>query len=186
MRLRLYLDEDAMDQALVRALRARGDDVMTAQKAGMIERSDTDQLFDEVAGPFAPDAPAPSFRSWRETHATAPPGSRRIVEAWRSRMGHLDRSIGKSGASPREAPFVHEVPGPCGGYPVIRNTRIPVRIIGELYRQGASVEQLAGLYSHMTRAQIQGTLDFYAAHPARVDEDIERHRQAYVETTSRP
>jgi hypothetical protein len=42
--LRLYLDEDSMDQALVGALRARGVDVVTAQEAGMNERSDADHL----------------------------------------------------------------------------------------------------------------------------------------------
>ena len=40
--LPLYLDEDSMDQALVRALRARGVDVLTALEAGMIERDDPD------------------------------------------------------------------------------------------------------------------------------------------------
>lgn len=42
--LRLYMDEDSMDQALVRALRARGVDVLTAQDAGMIEQSDSAHL----------------------------------------------------------------------------------------------------------------------------------------------
>ena len=42
--LRLYMDEDSMDHALVRALRARGVDVMTALEAGMIERRDADHL----------------------------------------------------------------------------------------------------------------------------------------------
>jgi hypothetical protein len=42
--LPLYMDEDSMDQALVRALRARGADVLTALDAGMIERSDADHL----------------------------------------------------------------------------------------------------------------------------------------------
>ena len=40
MRIRLYLDEDTMDKALVSALRARGVDVLTAQEATMIERPD--------------------------------------------------------------------------------------------------------------------------------------------------
>ncbi|HEV7396820.1 MAG TPA: hypothetical protein VGN86_09955 [Pyrinomonadaceae bacterium] len=35
MRIRLYLDEDAMDSDLVRALRLRGVDVMTALDAGL-------------------------------------------------------------------------------------------------------------------------------------------------------
>jgi len=42
--VRLYLDEDAMDNDLIRALRARGVDLLTAQEAGMIEREDDEQL----------------------------------------------------------------------------------------------------------------------------------------------
>src|SRR4051812_5720825 len=42
--LPLYMDEDSMEQALVRGLQARGTDVLTALDAGMIERSDADHL----------------------------------------------------------------------------------------------------------------------------------------------
>jgi hypothetical protein len=39
-RIRLYFDEDAMQQALVVALRARRVEVLTASESGMIHRSD--------------------------------------------------------------------------------------------------------------------------------------------------
>jgi hypothetical protein len=42
--LRLYMDEDSMEEALVRALRTRGIDVKTALEAGMIEQTDADHL----------------------------------------------------------------------------------------------------------------------------------------------
>jgi hypothetical protein len=42
--IRLYLDEDSSDRALVSALRARGVDVLTAYEAAMIERQDEDHL----------------------------------------------------------------------------------------------------------------------------------------------
>jgi len=42
--IRLYIDEDAMDQDLVRALRVRGMDVITALDANMTERSDEEHL----------------------------------------------------------------------------------------------------------------------------------------------
>lgn len=42
--VRLYLDEDSMDRALVRALRARGVDVISAFDVGMIERDDAEHL----------------------------------------------------------------------------------------------------------------------------------------------
>jgi len=43
-RLRLYVDEDAMDGDLVRGLRSRGMDVVTAADAGMIRRKDEEHL----------------------------------------------------------------------------------------------------------------------------------------------
>ena len=42
--VRLYLDEDAMHQGLVMALRARRVDVMSASEARMINRSDEEHL----------------------------------------------------------------------------------------------------------------------------------------------
>ena len=44
MTIRLYLEEDSMRHALVRALRARGIDVTTALDAGMIGRTDEEHL----------------------------------------------------------------------------------------------------------------------------------------------
>ena len=44
MNIRIYIDEDAMDKDLVRALRARGIDVITALEAGMIECPDSNHL----------------------------------------------------------------------------------------------------------------------------------------------
>lgn len=43
-RVRLYFDEDAMQQALVVALRARRIEVLTASESGMIHRSDEHHL----------------------------------------------------------------------------------------------------------------------------------------------
>jgi hypothetical protein len=42
--LRLYFDEDSMDQALIRALQVRGMDVESALSALMLHRSDAQQL----------------------------------------------------------------------------------------------------------------------------------------------
>jgi len=44
MVIRLYMDEDSMDRALLRALRARGVDVTTAIEERMIERDDAEHL----------------------------------------------------------------------------------------------------------------------------------------------
>ena len=44
MKIRLYLDEDAMDGDLVHALRMRGVDVQTALEASLIKHPDNEQL----------------------------------------------------------------------------------------------------------------------------------------------
>lgn len=44
MTIRLYMDEDAMDDDVVQALRLRGVDVETAREAGMISASDDEHL----------------------------------------------------------------------------------------------------------------------------------------------
>lgn len=44
MSIRLYFDEDTMRHSLVRALRSRGVDVITALDANMIERPDAEHL----------------------------------------------------------------------------------------------------------------------------------------------
>jgi hypothetical protein len=43
-RIRLYVDEDAMDGDVVRGLRSRGIDVITATEAEMIRRADDEHL----------------------------------------------------------------------------------------------------------------------------------------------
>ena len=43
-RIKIYIDEDAMDSDLVAALRSRGVTVITAIDAGLVEKSDDEQL----------------------------------------------------------------------------------------------------------------------------------------------
>ena len=44
MKIRLYLDEDAMAEGLVQALQLRGVDVTTANQEGMVNRADDEHL----------------------------------------------------------------------------------------------------------------------------------------------
>jgi uncharacterized protein (DUF433 family) len=91
-------------------------------------------------------------------------------------MSHTNRAV--NGAVTPDDRYVAEYPGVCGGYPVIRETRIPVRLVVQFSREGATVTELAEIWPTVTAEQIQGALDYYARHPRRIDEDIERHVQA--------
>ena len=43
-KIRLYIDEDAMDEDFVQALRSRNVDVLTVADVGMLYKSDPEQL----------------------------------------------------------------------------------------------------------------------------------------------
>lgn len=74
---------------------------------------------------------------------------------------------------------IKETPGVCGGYPCIDDMRFPVRLIVEFTRAGVSIDTLLEDYPQLTREQIEGALEYYREHPARVDEDIERNARAW-------
>ncbi|HEY7060888.1 MAG TPA: DUF433 domain-containing protein [Chloroflexota bacterium] len=82
--------------------------------------------------------------------------------------------------------LVDETPGIGGGYPQVRGTRIPVWVLVGYYRDLGSVARVHELYSYLDRAQIQDALDYYAACPARVDEDRERNARTLAELQGRP
>lgn len=80
---------------------------------------------------------------------------------------------------------IKETPGVCGGYHCIGDTRIPVRLIVELFRMTGDFERTAAMYPQLSREQVQGALDYYHEHPARVDEDIERNARTLAELQAR-
>ena len=73
---------------------------------------------------------------------------------------------------------VSETPGVCGGFPVVTGTRIPVRIVVAAWRELSDFAAIRVMYPQLSEQQIQAVLDYYAAHPARVDEDFARHAAA--------
>lgn len=78
-------------------------------------------------------------------------------------------------------PLVRETPGVCGGYPCIGDTRIPVRMIVELFHDTRNVEHVAAMFPQLTMRQIEDALAYYREFPQRVDEDIERNARTLAE-----
>lgn len=72
------------------------------------------------------------------------------------------------------------VPGVQGGYPVIAGTRTPVRAIIELYRDihPGDLDAVKESLPHLSDADIDAAYAYYRKHPAIIDEDIQRHREA--------
>ncbi len=82
-------------------------------------------------------------------------------------------------------PVIKETPGVCGGYPCIDDTRIPVRLIVEFFRDTHNLEHVVAMFPQLTREQVEAALAYYHEHPARVDEDIARNARAWAELQSR-
>jgi uncharacterized protein (DUF433 family) len=97
----------------------------------------------------------------------------------------MDATPSRNGTGPDDHPYVGEYPGVCGGYPVIRNTRIPVRLVVEFHRDGVSISKMHEMWPHVSKERIQGALDYYEKYPARVDEDIVRDEEAWAEIIER-
>lgn len=80
-----------------------------------------------------------------------------------------------------DADVVRETEGICGGYPRVGNSRIPVRCLVVAYRETGDVDLVSETFPTLTPDQVRGALAWYAEHPSRVDEDIERNEQALRE-----
>lgn len=66
--------------------------------------------------------------------------------------------------------------GICGGYPVIKGTRTPVRAIIESSR-ALTVEQILQSMPHLRREQVEAAMVYYIHEPELVDEDIRRNEE---------
>jgi len=68
---------------------------------------------------------------------------------------------------------ITRVPGVCGGRPIIKGTRTPVKAIVGYYKMGLSVEETLEGLPHLTPAQVYEALSYYHDHQAEIEQDIE-------------
>ncbi|MDZ4344704.1 MAG: DUF433 domain-containing protein [Candidatus Binatia bacterium] len=62
----------------------------------------------------------------------------------------------------------------CGGSPVIKGTKFPVRsVVNYVLRQGISPEELVKEFSHLTLAHVYDALSFYYDNKDLIDKDIQ-------------
>jgi uncharacterized protein (DUF433 family) len=72
--------------------------------------------------------------------------------------------------------YITQVPGVCGGRPVIKGTRTPVKAIVGYYKIGLSVEEMLDGLPHLTPAQVYEALSYYHDHRSEIEQDIEESR----------
>ena len=64
----------------------------------------------------------------------------------------------------------------CGGSPVIKGTKFPVRsVVNYVLHQGISPEELVKEFSHLSLAQIYDALSFYYDNKELIDKDIQNN-----------
>jgi uncharacterized protein (DUF433 family) len=69
-----------------------------------------------------------------------------------------------------ESAHVERRPGVCGGDPVIRGTRFPVKsIVVYVLRHGMTPEEVVREWDFLTLGQVYGALAFYYDHKAEID-----------------
>jgi uncharacterized protein (DUF433 family) len=73
----------------------------------------------------------------------------------------------------RDHPYIVQTPGVCGGRPRIRDSRISVRTIAELYRQGEPVAEIRETYPHLDPAAVDDAIGYYLDHQAEIEAEIE-------------
>ena len=78
-----------------------------------------------------------------------------------------------STAIPTEHPHIVRQPGTCGGAPLIRDTRITVRHIAFLWKDGAAVEEIIRTYPHLAPAWVHDAISYYLDHQPEIDREIE-------------
>jgi uncharacterized protein (DUF433 family) len=77
-------------------------------------------------------------------------------------------------------PHIEKTPRICGGEPIIKGTRISVRLIAELERLGKSVDEIIALYPHLTHAGVYDALSYYYDNREEIDKYIEESSEAYI------
>ena len=74
----------------------------------------------------------------------------------------------------------------CGGSPVIKGTKFPVRsVVNYVLRQGIAPEELVKKFSHLTLAQVYDALSYYYDHKEAVDQDLLENSQENHGPTTR-
>jgi uncharacterized protein (DUF433 family) len=73
----------------------------------------------------------------------------------------------------RDHPYIVRTEGVCGGSPRIRDSRVPVRTIAGLYRQGEPLREILATYPHLDPAAVDDAIGYYLDHRPEIDAEIE-------------
>ncbi|MBI3797826.1 MAG: DUF433 domain-containing protein [Deltaproteobacteria bacterium] len=75
-------------------------------------------------------------------------------------------------------PYIVSRKGYCGGNPIIKGTKFPVRaVVNYVLRQGFSPEELVKEFPHLTLAQVYDALSYYYDHRDEIERELENNAE---------
>lgn len=77
-------------------------------------------------------------------------------------------------------PHIEKTSTICSGEPVIKGTRISVRLIAEFERLGKTVDEIIAMYPHLTHAQVYDALSYYYDNKEEVNSYIEESSEKHI------
>jgi uncharacterized protein (DUF433 family) len=81
-------------------------------------------------------------------------------------------------ADKMDHPYIVSHKDYCGGSPVIKGTKFPVRsIVNYVLCQGISPEEMVREFSHLTLAQVYDALSYYYDHKEAIDQAQENSEE---------
>lgn len=81
-------------------------------------------------------------------------------------------------AEKMDHPYIVSHKDYCGGSPVIKGTKFPVRsIVNYVLRQGLSPEEIVREFSHLKLAQVYDALSYYYDHKEAIDREIQENSE---------
>ena len=70
----------------------------------------------------------------------------------------------------------------CGGEPIIKGTRISVRLVAEYENAGKNADEIVAMYPHITHAQVHDALSYYYDNKEEIDRFILENSEEYLRT----
>jgi uncharacterized protein (DUF433 family) len=71
-----------------------------------------------------------------------------------------------------EHPYIDKISDVCGGRPIIKGTRIPVKVLVNHYQRNESVADILLGFPNLTIAQFYAAISYYYDHQNEIDTDI--------------
>jgi len=77
---------------------------------------------------------------------------------------------------PTEHPHIVRVPDIGNGEPIVRGSRVSVRLLAEYYKAGLTVDEIVLDYPHLNPAAIFDAISYYIDHQQEIEDLIESNR----------